>query len=125
MTLNEALGYPWNSKGITTMIHQIFKEFKLEKDYIGKKDINDKKIYSDCSIVEFEYPKYEVGTTVQDGHNKHVGYFKFNENTLSYMIYMQNKDGSEYRWHFADIFSDIKNIKIIDTIQKNKLGLIK
>lgn len=91
---------------------------------IGKRDINGNKIYADSSIIEFEYPKYKVGTTIQDGYNTYIGHFKFNDNTLSYMVYTKNADDSGYRWHFADIFSQIKNIKIIDTIQENKLGLI-
>ncbi len=117
MTLNEALGYPWNSKGITTMIHQIFKEFKLEKDYIGKKDINDKKIYSDCSIVEFEVIK---GVIIK-------GFFYFDTDDLSYSIKVISDDTGiitkkeQYNLSYQKDFI----FKIIDTIQENKLGLIK
>lgn len=92
--------------------------------YIGKKDINDKKIYSGSSIVEFEYCYEDYGW--QD----FVGYFYYDSDLLQYRLkcYETNTDsdfkkGSLYVMTFEK--SRTRNFKIIDTIQENKLGLIK
>ena len=85
---------------------------------IGLKDINNKKIYTDSSIVEFKHK------TLVD---KVIGYFTFaNDEYLRYEIKIlrinpsvKNKDNFVFA---KSLFSDIK---IIDTIQENKLGLIK
>lgn len=78
--------------------------------YIVITDINNNKIYADCSIVEFD-----------DGL-KTKGYFTYIPEELRYILRILNSDILEElradRW-------DIYRIKIIDTIQQNKLGLIK
>lgn len=87
-------------------------EFIFLED-IGLKDINGKSIYADCSIVEFEWG--------QDRHNI-IGYFTFNQEYLSYEIIMLNtQKGKSMCYAPHNCF----NFKIIDTIQENKLGLIK
>lgn len=81
---------------------------------IGLKDINGKSIYADSSIIEFFDHKQDY----------FKGYFTFNIKKLAYeiIIFGLNED-------FIDIITyckdDITNLKIIDTIQENKLGLIK
>lgn len=77
--------------------------------YIGKIDISGNKIYADCSIAEFYF---------QD--KKMQGYFNFNKELLSYRIICFNG----WKIGFGVNIEDINNIKIIDTIQENKLGLI-
>lgn len=79
--------------------------------YIGKTDINDKKIYAESSIVEFLF---------NDGTVYTRGYFVFNKKFLSYFVY-DLEDKKHYK--FNNFISNY--IKIIDTIQENKLGLIK
>lgn len=78
-------------------------------NYIGKTDINENKIYADCSIVEIEYGLYSTRRTI-------VGYFSYNSSFCRYDFI-----GNESNFNFTLINS----IKIIDTIQENKLGLIK
>ena len=97
----------------------------LEKDCkffrpIGKTDINDKKIYPDCSIVEFGY---EVGTA------KHIAYFYFDTDYLEYKVRILSstiyeKQTHRFKGQSWSFSLDMINLKIIDTIQENKLGLI-
>lgn len=80
--------------------------------YIGKKDINNNKIYADCSIVEFEY---------KDTSDKYIekGVFKYHNDLCFYYI-------EDFRGTLFHLVKDtIRNIKIIDTVQENKLELIK
>ena len=78
--------------------------------YIGKTDINNKKIYAGCSIVE-----------LNDGMST-MGYFTYCDKRLKYVIKVVGdsivEEVSTDNWDFF-------NFKIIDTIQENKLGLIK
>mgnify|MGYP000851796969 CR=1 FL=1 len=101
--------YNWDSDSYL----KPFKQNMELLNYIGKNDINNNKIYADCSIVEFEWKISGL---------KKVGYFYYSNEYLCYMI----KWVSEYT---SDVlFYDKKkkkNFKIIDTIQENKLGLIK
>jgi hypothetical protein len=79
--------------------------------YIGKKDINDKKIYADCSIVEFE--RENIG---------YRGYFTFDKDMLFYKIkLLPERRGGIISFKYNPF--EIENLKIIDTIQENKLGL--
>jgi len=81
--------------------------------YVGIDDIDMQRVYADCSIVEFEW-----------GQNKHniIGYFTYNKEYLCYEIIMINaQKGKSMCYAPHNCF----NIKIIDTIQENKLGLIK
>lgn len=83
--------------------------------HIGKTDINDKKIYDDCSIVEFDYLKDEVDI-------KRIGYFRFLAYYGCYQIFAL--DGNNDLMLPLEV-TEIASLKIIDTIQENKLGLIK
>ena len=89
---------------------------------IGKKDINDKEIYADCSIVEFK-------ATFSGGYFTTIkGYFYFDELKKELRVKLL---GSTFRDSFRGIDTDsmkydyeyMKDFKIIDTIQENKLGL--
>lgn len=86
-------------------------------DYIGQKDINKDKIYADCSIVEFEIDKI-----FSDISKIQKGYFSYNADYLCY----DWVDLTNHRVVRTGVdFNLLKNIKIIDTIQENKLGLTK
>lgn len=86
-----------------------FKTF----NYVGLKDTDNKKIYADSSIVEIDYLYLKC---------KIKAYFFFSEATLSYHIRtLERFDGRSFKYDFEAML----NIKIIDTIQENKLGLIK
>jgi len=85
--------------------------------YIGLKDINNNKIYADCSIVEFE--KYA---------RTYKGVFEFDKCSLSYRLrVIKTTDTSIIENEFTFDYIEINecNFKIIDTIQQKKLGLIK
>ena len=89
------------------------KEELFELFYpIGLKDINGKTIYADSSIVEFK----NIGSN-------YTGYFTFDLVKLCYKIIVL--DIKSVRKEFIFNSNNIENIKIIDTIQENKLGLIK
>lgn len=83
-----------------------------ETKYIGKKDIEGNKIYADRSIVEFQDA---LGIDCQ-------GYLSLDTKSLQYYIVILNNELLEnVRTDNYDLFE----FKIIDTIQENKLGLIK
>ena len=90
-------------------------------NYIGKKDINNKKIYADSSIVEFEI--YIVNTDyTEDVEYTLNGVFTYNYDELRYEIVILNDD----KFICLNYDTEVqRNFKIIDTIQENKLGLIK
>lgn len=76
---------------------------------IGLKDTNRKSIYADCSIVE-----------MYRGLDSFVGYYTYNKNKAHYeFIILHGCDNDS----FGNIIGG--SLKIIDTIQENKLGLIK
>ena len=84
--------------------------------YIGKKDINNKKIYADCSIVEFDK---ESG-----GHSESLkGYFRESSPMIFQLVILDSPYWNILYWH--EWIHQLKNFKIIDTIQENNLGLIK
>lgn len=91
-----------------------FKEINKNSRDIGLKDINGKSIYADSSIVEFFDHKQDY----------FKGYFTFNITKLAYeiIIFGLNEDFIDVITYCKD---DITNLEIIDTIQENKLGLIK
>lgn len=100
----------------------LLKNFKVDSinNGIGLKDINGKNIYANCSIVEFIF--YEGFKN--NPHNKRalVGHFKLISRNPGYGIQVLNDDIT-CGFDFDDRMVD--SIKIIDTIQENKLGLIK
>jgi len=88
--------------------------------YISKKDINNKKIYADCSIVEFAH-RY-----VKDDYSHDCilrGVFTYSEDKLCYVIELLPND--IYKVNFLSFNENSGLFQIIDTIQENKLGLIK
>tara|TARA_R110001606_G_scaffold2504_5_gene10998 strand:+ start:9539 stop:9853 length:315 start_codon:yes stop_codon:yes gene_type:complete len=97
-------------------------------NYIGLKDIAGNKIFKDSSIVEFELKDFCPCKIMEmdcecEIYTKYRGYFTFNYNQLAYDIVLLNN--KKIKTVYNRKFKNIKNIKIIDTIQKNKLALIK
>ena len=97
----------------------------LNKDellpYIGKKDIEDNKIYADCSIFEFilETPSVESQSMC---YKTLRGSFTFNDEDLRYEIDIYDDPDYCVLWYSPEYMS---NFRVIDTIQENILGLIK
>lgn len=107
-------------------------EFEIlsKHQIIGIKDINNLNIIPDCSIVEFDFIYIEtIGR--QSDKVKVRGYFTFNSETSAYdLAFFHNWVDSMPNYHINIHMQkeDIKrasNFKIIDTMQQNKLGLIK
>ena len=97
---------------------EIFKLFP----YIGKKDINGKKIYADSSIVEFMLTREsQIGSMSNEFKTKKRGFISFNVEKSSCEI----KTLGDFKDIYNFIENEICDLKIIDTIQQNKLGLIK
>lgn len=97
----------------------LLKDYKVIeiRQSVGLNDINNNKIYADCSIVEFE-------SDCLDKNIRRYGFFTYNVERLQYMIstrYISQYENIE--WIISH--KNLTNIKIIDTIQENKLGLIK
>jgi len=95
-------------------------DFKIlsKHQLIGLKDVNNLDVIPDCSIFEFEH-KY------LDSNIQRYGYFHYNNELTRYDIITRYISKNEnLQWPIVHS-NDIKNIKIIDTIQENKLGLIK
>jgi len=91
--------------------------------HIGKTDINNKKIFADSSIVEFNFLPFGETETVT-----YKGFVKYNQDRFRFEIEVIShcdKDGDNYIFDLGKCIDRITNIKIIDTIQENKLGLIK
>lgn len=81
---------------------------------IGKKDINNKEIYVDSSIVEFQMI---IGEDVE----KVQAHFYYDDDDMAYGIDILSGDVSSGRYSFHDMIG----IEVIDSLQENKLGLIK
>jgi len=84
-------------------------KFYTPFENIGLKDINKKSIYADSSVVEMYM-----------GLDSFIGYYTYNKNKAHYEFIII--DGCD-----NDSFGNIigSSLKIIDTIQENKLGLVK
>jgi len=94
-------------------LKMLYDDLKKEESYIGKTDINNKKIYAGRSIVEFEFTKDRFTPK-----RKAIGYYTYNSLELSFMIkLLDDKNEENYLYRFTGA------TKIIDTIQENKLGL--
>lgn len=103
--------------GGDTLKSKVFNTF----NYIGKDDIEGNKIYADCSIVEFE----------DFAERPHCGYGVIRFWSLV-EPYIETRwidvDGNPTNDIFPlkiDVSINVNSFKIIDTIQENKLGLIK
>ncbi len=116
--------YPVSNASVLFNILDIDNDRFSVHNYIGKTDINDKKIYADSSIIEFEKhvciyadltgkkeSKYQI--------DKYKGYFTFNEHTLRYNIKILTNSDNNVTWEYKN--GQHRNLKIIDTIQENKL----
>ena len=83
---------------------------------LGLKDINDKKIYADSSIVKFKWVE------------EYIGYFTYNTDSVRYEIIILKRPteikGAMFNTFDYDQYA-MKDFKVIDTIQENKLGLLK
>jgi len=90
-------------------------------NYIGIKDINNNKIYADCSSFEFDYIDLNL-EDIECGRRTYKGFFSWNQDTLSYFIHYDG--GNEFFNQVQYCPAKFENFKIIDTIQENKLGLI-
>jgi len=78
--------------------------------YIGKTDINDKKIYADCSVVEFLLCNVYFH-----------GVYIFDSVELRYFIKVFKDDTGIVKEPYEIQYSlNIKNLKIIGTLQENK-----
>ena len=99
----------------------LLKDYKVIEicQSVGLEDISNNKIYDDSSIVEFELIINPVCRTVVLNRK---GVFKYDKDLCAYIIECIDEDRILI---FSTSFKHIKNIKIIDTIQENKLGLIK
>lgn len=82
-------------------------------NYIGKTDINDKKIYADCSIVKLDI--YINGICI---HGE-KGYFKYDTKELRYNFHRLNFISSRHDNIRSYVDERFKNIKIIGTLQEN------
>lgn len=102
---------------------RILVNYKVDSinNSIRLKDINGKSIYADSSIVEFTYWFREDLQDKRVDEKRMKGYFHYDNNTLSYLFH-NLLDNSNY---FYGRMNFKENLKIIDTIQENKLGLIK
>ena len=90
---------------------KMLKNYKVDSinSGVGLKDINGKSIYADSSIVEFEHKDKKL-----------QGFFRYSKMRLSYVIEDLYNDMGEMVYDGSQ-----NNFKIIDTIQENKLGLMK
>lgn len=87
-------------------------------NYIGKTDINDKKIYADSSIVEFDYKGFEeIGTVT------YKAIVKF-DNVLGCYFFdvfsHADNNGYNYNFLFPTVIYRVRNLKIIGTLQEDK-----
>lgn len=82
-------------------------------NHIGLKDINNKKIYADSSICRVNY--FSSSDWISD-----YCYFSFDDENLRYTVHLINeREIVDYEASYFDC------IEIVDTIQENKLRLIK
>lgn len=93
----------------------LLKDYKVIeiRQCVGLSDINNNKIYADCSICKVNY--FSSSDWISD-----YCYFSFDTENLRYTVCLINeKEIVDFEASYFDCF------EIIDTIQENKLGLIK
>lgn len=82
-------------------------------EYIGKIDADNKRIFANSSIVE-------IGFSWQESKDRIKGFFDYDKAALGYVIWdLEKNDYIDY-----DV-TKMQYFKIIDTVQENKLGLVK
>lgn len=110
-----------------------FEKGDLVND-IGLKDIKGKSIYADSSIVEFKlkddviFADFTSAKPTIWNEIKMIGYFVFNNEDLRYEIDIVDWEKNKTKSNFVGLYYNLATMsqfKIIDTIQENKLGLIK
>jgi len=85
--------------------------------HIGIKDINEKKIYADCSIIEFDFTGF--GETESE---RYKGFIKWNNERYRYDIEVfshGDKDGDNYIFNLGKCINRIETLKIIGTLQED------
>lgn len=115
--INQVLEFLDSDKPINDISEYLEDEIRnINKNHkdIGLKDINGKNIYADSSIVEFN--------NSTNLNHKYKGIFYYLPAKARYMIKVFNKNNFEIWFYNPD---KILNLKIVDTVQQNKLGLIK
>lgn len=90
-----------------------FKQFP----HIGKTDINGKKIYAESSILRINH-------FIDNKGKQHYVYRKVSWSEKYSAWVVKTLDDKE-EWLYYVVERNAKNLEIIDTIQENKLGLIK
>jgi len=87
--------------------------------YIGKTDIEDNKIYADCSIVEFLIQEEQGKPYI-----KCKGFFHYEEFLLSNVVRIFQQDGFK-EWYIKTYDKDMMtDFKIIGTLQEDKHLLV-
>lgn len=95
-----------------------YKDRYQSFDYIQKDDIEGNKIYADSSIVEFD-----LG--LHSNRKRAIGFFSFCYTFKRYQIIVLNSfEINKDALYIYNPFN-MGKFKIIDTVQQNKLGLIK
>jgi len=90
-------------------------------NYIGLKDINNNKIYADSSIVELQIDDdFSNDHFTSTEPHKFIGVVRFD-----YLGARVEDINDKTTVWFYEIENNEIDIKIIDTVQQNKLGLIK
>lgn len=106
---------------INCYLEDEFEAMEKEANYIGKTDINGKKIYADCSIVEFDH----FAANEADLQTNRA-YLIYDINDCCYDLYFIDADLYGLRVAISHFSRSMRSeFKIIDTVQENKLGLIK
>ena len=98
----------------------LLKDYKVIEicQSVGLKDINNNKIYADCSIVEFGFIGFGESKIVT-----YQGFAKWNSDKYRYDIEVISHS-DRFVFDLGKCIDRISNLKIIDTMQENKLGLI-
>lgn len=120
-------------------INDFFKFFELSRyfsihNYIGKIDIEQNKIYENCSIVEFEHKssrtvlKYETGYIAKQAFIEFESivfkaYFQYHTDELRYELIILDYDKSKTDSIFSVLsfnMETMSNFKVIGTLQEDK-----
>lgn len=111
---NKIQACPNSMEYINDSTHNYYEDSRWTfHQYISLKDINNNKIYADCSICKVNY--FSSSDWISD-----YCYFSFDTENLRYTVCLINeKEIVDFEASYFDCF------EIIDTIQENKLRLIK
>ena len=109
-----------DSKGFISNLNneQLDENTYIPLYYIGKTDINDKKIFADSSIVESRIT-YDVGGTFETLR----GWFRFNSERLNYefIVPVNHNNGMKPReiYNYSKLHYKMSNLKVIGSLQEN------